>query len=287
MSTAADYACTSRHYGNAHTEPLGDSQDDIIRLKGRQEEKALLNKEYVYKEFLRKEENILRAPYNPELEFYSVIRSGNVKKTAQLCNDTFTQKQGLGTLSANPLQNIKYHFVITIALIARQCIEGGMDLSTAYGLSDYYIQKADLCCSFEAIDDLHKKASLDYAGRMYNLRKHKICSIHVVKCIDYIHDNLHTRITIRDLAELTGLNPSYLSRLFKKETGSSVTDYIRSLKIDAAKNMLIYSDFSPSQIASILAFPDQSYFTEVFHRFVGVSPKKYQSLHLREMSMLS
>lgn len=245
----------------------------------------MADKEYVYKEFLRKEENILRAPYNPELEFYSVIKSGNTKKTAQLCNDTFSQKKGLGTLSANPLQNIKYHFVITIALIARHCIEGGMDLSTAYGLSDYYIQKADACNSFTAIDELHKKASMDYATRMHTLRKHKICSIHVVRCIDYIHANLHTRITVKDLSELTGLNPSYLSRLFKKETGLSITDYIRDLKIDAAKNMLLYSDFSPAQIASILAFSDQSYFTEVFHRLFGVSPKKYQCLHLREMSM--
>lgn len=160
-----------------------------------------------------------------------------------------------------------------------------MDLSTAYGLSDYYIQKADACNSFTAIDELHKKASMDYATRMHTLRKHKICSIHVVRCIDYIHANLHTRITVKDLSELTGLNPSYLSRLFKKETGLSITDYIRDLKIDAAKNMLLYSDFSPAQIASILAFSDQSYFTEVFRRLVGVSPKKYQCLHLREMSM--
>lgn len=244
----------------------------------------MLNKEYIYKDFLRKEENILRAPYNPELEFYSVIKSGNVKKTMQLCSDTFSQKPGLGTLSHNPLQNIKYHFVITVALIARHCIEGGMDLSTAYGLSDYYIQKADSCNSLAAIDALHRDACIDYAGRMYKLRKHKICSIHVVRCIDYIHANLHTRITVKDLSALTGLNPSYLSRLFKKETGLSITDYITDLKIDAAKKMLIYSDFTPSQIASILAFSDQSYFTEVFHKLVGVSPKKYQCLHLREMS---
>ena len=245
------------------------------------------NKEYVYKEFLRKEENILRAAYNPELEFYSVIRSGNIKKTTQLCEDTFSHKKGLGTLSSNSLQNIKYHFAITVALIARQCIEGGMDLSTAYGLSDYYIRKADTSNHISEIDALHTKMALDYATRMHKLRKHKICSIHIVRCIDYIHENLNTRITVTDLADHTGLNPSYLSRLFKKETGSSITDYIRALKIDAAKNMLIYSDFSISQIASFLAFPDQSYFTEVFHKSVGVSPKQFKGEHLRELSKLT
>ena len=102
-----------------------------------------MEKEFIYKEFLRKEENILRAPYNPELEFYSVIKSGDVKTAEQLCKDTFTDKKGLGVLSKDPMQNLKYHFVITIAIIARYCIDGGMDVSTSYALSDFYIQKAD------------------------------------------------------------------------------------------------------------------------------------------------
>lgn len=245
------------------------------------------NREYVYKEFLRKEENILRAAYNPELEFYSAIRSGDVKKATQLCMDVFSQKKGLGTLSSNALQNLKYHFAITVALIARQCMEGGMDLSTAYGLSDYYIQKADASSHISEIDALHTKMALDYATRMHKLRKHKICSIHIVRCIDYIHENLHARISVTDLAAHTGLNPSYLSRLFKQETGVSITEYIRALKIDAARNMLIYSDFSISQIASFLAFPDQSYFTEVFHKAVGISPRQFRARHLRELSKLT
>ena len=66
-----------------------------------------------------------------------------MKKTEELCKDTFTDKKGLGVLSKNNMQNLKYHFVITIALIARYCIDGGMDVSTSYALSDFYIQKAD------------------------------------------------------------------------------------------------------------------------------------------------
>ena len=245
----------------------------------------MTKKEFVYKEFLRKEENILRAPYNPELEFYSTIKSGDVKKVKEACTEAFSEKQGLGVLSKNQLQNIKYHFAITIALVARYCIDGGMDVSTAYSLSDFYIQKADTCKSTKEIDELHSKATMDYATRMQKLRKNKICSIHVVKCIDYIHDNLHNRITVEDLANLVELNPSYLSRLFKKEAGVSISDYIRDLKIDAAKNMLLYSDFTPSQIATILAFPDQSYFTDVFRKYVGVTPKKYQTMHIREIEL--
>ncbi len=244
-----------------------------------------IQKEFVYKEFLRKEENILRAPYNPELEFYSVIKSGDVRMTEKLCEDNFVDKKGLGTLSLNSMQNLKYHFVITIAMIARYCIEGGMDVSTSYALSDFYIQKADLTNKPQELDVLHKQAALDYASRMRKLRKEKICSIHVVKCIDYIQDNLHSRITIEDLADLAGLHPSYLSRLFKKETGVTISEYIQQTKIDAAKNMLLYSDFTPARISSILSFPDQSYFTQVFHKYVGLTPRKFQAQYLREMTL--
>lgn len=244
-----------------------------------------MQKEFVYKEYIRKEENILRAPYNPELEFYSVIKSGDIKKTEELCKDTFTDKKGLGILSKDSMQNLKYHFVITIALIARYCIDGGMDVSTSYALSDFYIQKADVCNYADELDVLHRKAALDYATRMKKLRKDKICSLQVVQCIDYIHDNLHSRITIEQLADRVSLNSSYLSRLFKKETGVSISEYIQQLKTEAAKNMLLYSDFSPSAISSILAFTDQSYFTHVFKKYTGVTPKKFQSMHLREISL--
>lgn len=245
----------------------------------------MLKKEYTYKEFLRKEEHIPRAPYKPEIEFYSFIRSGDTERVHRICQESFVDKQGFGKLSENPLRNIRYHFIITIALIARYCIDGGLDVSTSYGLSDFYIQKADLCTTPDEINELHHIAVMDYTTRMKQLRKNKICSMPVVKCIDYIHDNLHTRITLDALAQHTGLNPSYLSRLFKKETGSSVSEYIRSLKIDTAKNMLIYSDFSPSEIASVLAFSDQSHFTEVFRKYTGVTPRKFQTLHSGEMTL--
>ena len=101
----------------------------------------MLKKEFVYQEYTRREENILRAPYNPELEFYSVIKSGNIEKTKELCGVSFADKKGLGKLSENPLQNLKYHFVITIAMLARYCIDGGLDISTAFSVSDFYILK--------------------------------------------------------------------------------------------------------------------------------------------------
>lgn len=246
----------------------------------------MLKKEYVYQEYVRRENNNFRAPYNPELEFYAVIKAGNVNKVRQLLSESpFTAKEGLGELSDNLLQNMKYHFVITIALIARYCIDGGLDVSTSFGISDFYIKKADKATTLSEINDYHFHACVDYASQMKNLRKQKITSKQISKCIDYINDHLHERITLNSLAAYVGLNPSYLSRLFKNETGANVSEYILNVKIDTAKNMLSYSDYSAAEIASILAFSDQSYFTEVFRKHTGLTPKKYQSSHIREIDI--
>ena len=242
-----------------------------------------IKKELSYKEFVQRENEILRAPYSPELEFYSVIKSGNVEKTKELCKQSILTKQGLGTLSENPLRNVKYHFVITTALIARYCIEGGLEVSAAYNLSDFYIQKVDKCKTAEEVAELHPFMCIDYAKRMRQLRKKKITSKPIAMCIDYIYDHLHTRITVDILADYVKLTPSYLSRLFKKETGLNISIYIQQKKIETAKNMLIYSDYTPAQISSTLAFPSQSYFTEIFRKHSGMTPIKYREQFFRTM----
>ena len=243
-------------------------------------------KEYIYREFIRQEDNILRAPYNPELEFYSVIKSGNIEKTKELLeSERLIKKQGLGKLSDDELQHYKYHLVITIAMIARYCIDGGMDVSLAYNLSDFYIQKTDKVKRLEDIDPIHRACTLDYTKRMRALKKDKICSLPVVKSIDYIYDHLHTKITNEELAEHAEVSIPYLCRVFKKETNKTISEYVQNLKIETAENMLIYSEYSPSEIASILAFPNQSYFTEVFRKHTGITPKKYRAMHLRETEL--
>lgn len=238
-----------------------------------------MNQKISYREFLHKEYEIHHAPYRPEMDFYDAIKSGNIKKTRKLCEEKLTEKEGLGKLSEKSLQNFKYHFVISTAMVARVCIEGGLTLAESYSLSDYYIRQADKALAIEDIDRLHNEMCLGYAKRMNELAKQNICSRPVSKCIEYIYENLHTRITVETLSELVSLSPAYLSRLFKKETGYSISDYIRSKKLETAKSMLAYSDYSISEISASLSFPSQSYFTNLLKADCGMTPKEYRDNH--------
>ena len=237
--------------------------------------------ELLYQQYVRRELETFRAPYDPEPEFYSYVSQGNTEKVKELCREPFQEKRGLGILSDSPLQNLKYHFAITAALLARYCIEGGMEVSEAYDLSDYYIHKADCMKSTEAVSGLHPVMCLDYAAHMEKLHREKACSRPIASCLEYIYDHLHTRITVPVLAAHVGLSPSYLSRLFAQEMGRNISVYIQDKKIETARNMLCYSDHAISVISSTLAFPSQSYFTALFRKKTGKTPGQYRAEHFR------
>lgn len=238
-----------------------------------------LNKEFTFKEMLQRETSEFHAPYSPEFDFYSAVKSGDVEKVAEHCKTDFTDLKGLGKLSDDPLQSMRYHFAITAAMLARYAIEAGLEHESAYGMSDLYIQKCDKVSTLKELSGLHREMSMDFVKRMSELRKSRIFSKQVVLCVNYIYENLHKRITVSELAEHTGLNPSYLSRLFKNETGVSVSEYVITKKISAAKNMLKYTNQPISEIAETLAFSSQSHFTKTFRTLEGITPKKYRDLN--------
>ena len=240
------------------------------------ENRTSSSKEWIYREYVNREDLVLHAPYEPEMEFYNAVKSGDIEKVKTYLKQDFTSTPGLGRLSDNDLRNFRYHFIITAAMISRSCIEAGLSHEQAYSLSDFYIQKADRLDSLAKIDRLHDDMVLSYTELMSNLKASSMYSKPVIKCINYIYAHLHMRITLKDLSKEVSLSESYLSRLFKQETGVSISEYISVQKIETAKNMLMYSDYSPAQIASILGYPSQSYFTECFKKATGSTPKHFK-----------
>lgn len=236
-----------------------------------------LRNEWYQHELTESESDALHMPLEEEYSFYQAVKNGDMTFVRANCEqDVFTNSEGMGILSKNPLTNIKYHFVITVAMITRYCVEGGMELEQAYRLSDFYILKMDSCTSVQSVADLHNNMALDFTGKMLLLQKNSIISKSIILSTNYIYNHLHERITIKDLAEYTKLSESYLSKLFKKDLGISVSDYIREKKIEKAENLLRYSDFTFIEIANYLAFSSQSHFIQIFEKHVGLTPKKYR-----------
>lgn len=241
-----------------------------------------LQREWYMKELKMSEEDNPHRPMEVEYSFYNAVSSGDMDYVRENIKEgDFKNLEGMGILSRNALTNLKYHFVVTVAMITRHCVEAGMELEQAYRLSDFYILKMDSMTTTEDIAALHDSMVLDFTGKMLLIKKQSIISKSITMCIEYVYNHIHDRITIEDLAAYTDLSPSYLSRLFKKELGISVSDYIREKKIDKAQNLLKYSDFTPVEIANYLSFSSQSHFIQAFEKMVGMTPKKYRDRYYR------
>lgn len=79
-----------------------------------------------------------------------------------------------------------------------------------------------------------------------------------------------------DIAVNLGLSESYLSRLFRRETGERLQDYIVSVRLEHAVNLLKYSEESISNIAEYVNFPSQSYMGKIFQKKYQMSPKQFR-----------
>lgn len=238
------------------------------------------NRDLNYRLYLQREEGFQRVPFSREFEKYRVISSGDVEKVKENFIDIKKNYfKGKGKLSEDPVKNVRYHFIIAVALTSRVCVENGMSHDLAYTLSDIYIQRADTCNDIETMIDMIEEMQVDYATRMRELKKENVISVHIRKCIDYIYDHLAEKLTVESVAAYLQIHPTYLSKLFSKEVGMPFKEFIIQARVNAAKNMLVYSDFSYMEIALSLGFCSQSAFIRTFGKLTGMTPGKYRTTY--------
>jgi hypothetical protein len=88
-------------------------------------------------------------------------------------------------------------------------------------------------------------------------------------------------VTVNQIADELNITPQYLSKLFREEVGVKISDFIMSKRIQAAENMLRYSEYSPLDIANYLAFSSHSHFIACFKKQTGLTPKQYRDQFFR------
>lgn len=103
----------------------------------------------------------------------------------------------------------------------------------------------------------------------------------IYPALTFIKNHLHDSITMKEMAALCHLSPSYFSRLFGRELGENFVSYVNRQKIQLAKSILRDTNKSVSQIASELSYQDSSHFINLFKRFEGITPQVYRQYNYR------
>ena len=94
--------------------------------------------------------------------------------------------------------------------------------------------------------------------------------------LTYIDDNYMKNITSADIADFVKLNRSYLFKLFKQQTGFSVSQYLIKYRINKACEFFREYDFTVSKVAQMVGIEDIYYFSKLFKRFKGIPPGEYK-----------
>jgi len=97
------------------------------------------------------------------------------------------------------------------------------------------------------------------------------------EAIHFMRENIHKRLTLKDISEYVGLSSSHFTVLFQKSTGYSPISYLLQLKIQQACHYLDFSDMKINQIALMIGCDDPFYFSRIFTKTMGNSPSEYRS----------
>lgn len=221
------------------------------------------------------ETGYIHPTHHEDMLRYYYLQQGDMRAVEEGYRTLNANMQG--TLSKDPVRNMKYLFVVTTAFAARIAVEAGVPLEESYSISDLYIQKMDLLETADEVRELIKAVYTTYVKTVQKFKKSNTYSKPIMHCLNYIASHFNETITLETLSNEVKLHPNYLSALFKKELGETLRDYLLRNRIAVAKSLLSRTEYTYTQIANSLAFCSQSHFTQVFKANTGYTPKQYRT----------
>jgi AraC-like DNA-binding protein len=177
---------------------------------------------------------------------------------------------------SDPLRNLKNYAIITNTLLRKAAQDGGVHPLYIDSLSSDFARRIE-----QIPDPLAVQSFMLEMFRAYSrlVRKHSMSgySQPIQKTIIRIDADLTADLSLHALAEAQGINASYLSALFRRETGETVTDYVNRKRVDLAVHLLSTTGLQVQTVAQHCGFADVHYFTKVFKKLTGQTPRQFRS----------
>ncbi len=227
------------------------------------------------KAFEQRENNEIQTPYETETEFFATIEQGDTEKMEKVLKNIIDGGIVVGRLSHDELRQAKYWAICCITIGTRHAIKGGLDERTAFNLSNEAIWKIDLMDKKEDVLLFLAEKSREITDLVGKSKGRRQYSKDIRRCIRYIDENLHGDLSLKTLSSVCGFSREYLSVLFKKETGVSLSCYIKQQRLSEAAELL-REGMSISDVAYSTGFSSESYFIKCFREKYALTPGEYQ-----------
>lgn len=213
-----------------------------------------------------------KYPIENERQLQEHIRSGNKDgaqhELTELLAYVFNQTE-------NNSVRIKSRAQELLILMGRAAIDGGADVDEILNLCQKYANEVENLQGVETMNRWIGAILNKFISYVFDFNDIKHQNV-IFKATAYIKENLADKISLDMIADRVYLSKSYFCRIIKEELNCTFTEYVNRLRIDRSKYLLRNTSIPIAEIASIVGFGDQSYFTRVFKRQTGVAPGKYR-----------
>lgn len=217
--------------------------------------------------------NLMEKRYEYENAIMQAVSLGQIHKTERLLagfsSSIFEQRV------KDPVRNMKNYCIVMNTLLRKAAENGGVHPLYLDRVSSNFAKQIETFTTTKEASDLMAEMFRSYCRLV---RKHSIrqYSPPVQKVITYIDSDLTSDLSLSALAEMQNVSAGYLSALFKQEMGQTLTEYVNRKRVKYAMQLLRTTHLQIQTIAQYCGILDVHYFSKVFKKYAGKTPKEYR-----------
>ena len=215
----------------------------------------------------------LERRYSFENEMIDAVRNGQPQKGAKMISALSELQMEKRTV--DPIRSLKNYAIIMNTLLRKAAEEGGVHPVYIDSVSSDFAKQIEQISAPADAPKLMQEIFLSYARLV---RKHATRSYSpiVQKAMMLVESDLCAEHSLSSLAEAQSISAGYLSALFKKETGKTVSEFIRGKRVAHAAHLFATTHLQVQTVALHCGIDDVQYFSKIFKREMGKTPKEYR-----------
>lgn len=221
---------------------------------------------------------MIEERYRQERDLMQAVATGNLEQIEFFTSNTVFQLEQRFT---NRIRNAKNYLIVLNTLLRKAAEYGGVHPLYIDDISSRFAREIELITSESDENRLRHEMMRKY-GLMVKTHSLKGYSPLIRKVITHITLSLAEDLSLSALSKLFSISPSYLSALFKKETGTTLTDFVNRKRIENSVFLLNSTDLHIQTIGLSCGIADLNYFTRLFKKYMGRTPSEYREMILQK-----
>ncbi|NDL67096.1 helix-turn-helix transcriptional regulator [Anaerotalea alkaliphila] len=213
-------------------------------------------------------------PYESERLILTKISTGDTDRALHLFQEHL-RPYFLTQFLPEQLGKARSQACAVCSLFSRAAMEGGLEPEAAYLLEDHCFTQLEEASTLEDLPPILSKSIARFSGGVFMATSVNHVSV-IKKASRYVHSHLSETIRLEDVAEHVELSSNYFSSLFKREMHMAFADYVNLIRVKESKYLLQRTNATILEVALAVGYSNQNYFTTIFKKFTGITPKQYR-----------